>query len=96
MPQRRMLMLALLALTLSGCFSHTHTVGDGPRGGEVRVHRRWYALWGWAPTSSFDTSEVVGSAEDYRVITKFGVGDHFLNLFTAPFSFFRRTIIVEM
>lgn len=96
MSRARCTVFLLLLLSTSGCLLHRHTVGDGPHGGEVRVHRQWYAMWGWVPMGSFDSSEVVGAASDYRVTTKYGVRDHFVNLFTFPFTFVRRTVVVEM
>ena len=72
-----------------------HTFGDGPRGGEVSVHRTWYALWGFVALDDFDSRQVVGPADHYRVSAAFEGFDVFLNLFTAPLGFFRRTIVVE-
>ncbi len=85
----------LLLLLLSGCFATVHTVGDGPLGGEVRVHRVWYAAWGFLPINRLDSRNVVGAADHYRVTTSFGGGDLFLNFFTAPFGFVRQTTLVE-
>ncbi|MEM7262657.1 MAG: hypothetical protein AAF488_11750, partial [Planctomycetota bacterium] len=80
---------------LTGCFTSRNTFGDGPRGGEITVHRNWYAFWGFVPMGSFDTREVVGPADHYRVTTSIEGFDVFINLFTAPLSFYRQTTIVE-
>ncbi len=85
----------LMLLLLSGCFATVHTVGDGPHGGEVRVHRTWYAAWGLLPISRLDSRSVVGAADHYRVTTSFGGRDLLLNFFTAPLGFFRQTTLVE-
>ncbi len=85
----------LMLLLLCGCFATVHTVGDGPHGGEVRVHRTWYAAWGLLPISRLDSRNVVGAADHYRVSTAIRGGDLFLNFFTAPLGFFRQTTLVE-
>ncbi len=90
------LVLILLAVSMvSGCLSTVHTVGDGPRGGEVRVHHSWYGAWGFLSLGTFDSRDVVGAADDYRITTRFGGIDVLINLFTGPLGFFRRTTRVE-
>jgi hypothetical protein len=85
----------LLISGVSGCFVARQTVGDGPRGGAVTVHRSWYALWGFVALNGFDSRDVVGFAAHYRVTMRFGVSDVLLNLFTAPLGFYRQTTLVE-
>ncbi|MFN0060187.1 MAG: hypothetical protein ACKVX7_17150 [Planctomycetota bacterium] len=87
-------MAVSLALT-TGCFSTRNTVGDGPRGGEVTVHRTWFAFWGFVPLNSLDSRDVVGPASHYRVTTRFGVFDVIVNCLTAPLGFYRQTTFVE-
>ncbi len=85
----------LLTVSLTACFTTRHTVGDGPRGGEVTVHRTWYAFWGFVPLNSLDSREVVGPADHYRVSAEFGGFDVFINIFTSPLGFYRHTTVVE-
>lgn len=89
-----LVVLAVLLLA-SGCFTTTHTIGDGPRGGEVRVHHSWYAAWGFIPLNRLDSKEVVGAADNYRVSTGIGGFDVAMNIFTGPIGFFRFTTVVE-
>ena len=84
---RLSLLLLTVPLVLCSCFSTVHTVGDGPHGGEVRVLRTWYAGWGFLALDSFDSREVVGGADSYRVSTRFSVMDGFINLFTGVLGF---------
>ena len=91
---RVVLMLGML-FCLSGCFATIHTVGDGPHGGEVREHHTWYAAWGFLALGTFDSRDVVGAADDYRISTRFGALDVFLNMFTGPLGFYRQTTLVE-
>ena len=85
----------LLAVLWSGCFSTVNTVGDGPQGGEVRVHRIWYAGWGFVTISRLDTRNVVGASDHYRVTHGMRAMDVFINIFCGPFGFFRTTTRVE-
>ncbi|MEE8141903.1 MAG: hypothetical protein V3T77_02270 [Planctomycetota bacterium] len=80
---------------VSGCLTAVNTVGDGPHGGEVRVHRTWYAAWGFLPVNRLDSRDLVGGADDYRITASFRTLDIITNLFTLPFSFLRRTTVVE-
>ncbi len=91
----RSILLAAAVASASGCLAHVHTIGDGPRGGEVRTHRTWYALWGIISVDGFDSRHVVGPADHYRVTTRVGGWDFFINLFTVPFTFCCQTTIVE-
>lgn len=82
-------------LLTGGCFSTRHTVGDGPRGGEVRVHHTWYALWGFVPINRVDSRLLVGPADHYRATTSFRGVDVLINLFTGWFGFFRDSLLLE-
>ena len=92
---RLLLLVAVLSLFSSGCISQIHTVGSGPRGGPVHTHSTWYALWGFVPVNELDTRNVVGGAEDYRLRDSFRPVDVIVNIFTVPFTFVRRTTVVE-
>lgn len=96
-PPAVLLAVVLLAawLAASGCASHSHTVGDGPQGGDVYTAGVWYAAYGFVPLSSFDSRQVVGAARDYRVQSYAGVFDVFVNLVLGPLGFVRRTVRVE-
>lgn len=87
--------LAALALSASGCFTSRYTVGSGPRGGETRVHRTWYAAWGFVSMNGVDGSDLVGPGEHLRVTTSFRASDVFFNIFVGPLGFFRQTTLIE-
>lgn len=88
-------LFAGLLAAAPGCVTHRHTVGRGPLGSEVYKTGVWYALYGFVPLSGYDSRQVVGAADDYRVVTRAGGLDVFLNIFIGPLGFFRRTVIVE-
>jgi hypothetical protein len=96
---RRRLGLAFAAIALlPGCFSFTHTVGKGPVNPKQPVtvtESRWFALYGIVPMSKFDSSELAGTAKDYRVTTQFTFMDCLITCFTSLVTFYRQTVIVE-
>ena len=86
---------ALALLLQSGCVYQRMTIGDGPRGGEVTPLRTWYAFWGFLPVNPKDSREFVGPADDYQITTWYSASDVLLNVFTIPFSFMRRSTLIE-
>ena len=90
--------LALAAcwlVTVSGCFTVTHTVGKGPRTHEVVEGSLWYALGGLIPIDPIDSKTLAGGATDYRVTTTFTFLDIVIDTFTSFLGFIKQTIIVE-
>lgn len=87
----------ILGLTSStvGCFRSQYTLGDGPRGGEVRVHRTWYGIWGFVPLNGVDGGDLVGPGEHLRVTNWFGFSDAMFNIFLGPLGFFRKSTLIE-
>ena len=98
-PPRLLRLTAALALVLlPGCFTFTHTVGNGPanpKAPQVTEHTRWFALFGILPFDQTDSKSYAGNARDYRVSTKFTVLDCVISTFTSFVTIYRQTIIVE-
>ncbi len=82
-------------LFLPSCLYTRHTVGDGPRGGEVRIYRTYYAFWGLVTINGLDSRDLVGPADHYRIISGFRFTDCFLNFFISPLGLLRRTTRIE-
>ncbi len=76
-----------LTLSLTGCFSMTHTVGTGGTGGSQVSHRTWYVLWGLVPINEKDSAVLAGGSTDYTVQTERDALDIVLNIFTGWLSF---------
>ena len=94
-------LLALLcAVTLvtvtSGCYTLTHTVGDGPIEDTVESDRQWYYLWGLVQMGTVDSGDLATGASDYTIETKWGFMDMVMNLFAGFFFFTSRTITVTI
>lgn len=63
-------LVAVAALLLTSCYSHTFTVGDGPqKRGEVTEWNH-YLIFGLAPVSTCDPDEMTDGAEDYEIHTR--------------------------
>jgi Bor protein len=89
--------IVVAASLLSGCFTMTTTVGDGPKSMppmETYVHR-WYAIYGLFPMDDLDSKSLSGGAKDYRVTTEFTFEDIVMSAFTSFATFYRQTVIVE-
>jgi len=99
-PPRLLRLTAALALVLlPGCFTFTHTVGNGPANAKAPVvaaeETRWFALYGIVPFNDADSKSLAGGARDYRVTTKFTVLDCVITCFTSFVTIYRQTVIVE-
>src|SRR5262249_13667620 len=82
----RRLTAALVLALLPGCFTFTHTVGNGPANPMAPVpteHTRWFALFGVVPFDQVDSKSLAGNARDYRVTTKFTFLDCVITMFTS-------------
>lgn len=99
-PPRLLRLTAALALVLlPGCFTFTHTVGNGPANAKAPVvaaeETRWFALYGIVPFDNVDSKSLANGARDYRVTTKFTFLDCVITLFTSFVTIYRQTIIIE-
>lgn len=97
-PRLRRLLPALALLLLPGCFTFTHTVGNGPanpKAPQVAEHTRWFALYGIVPFDHTDSKSLAGNARDYRVTTQFTFLDCVISTFTSFVTIYRQTITVE-
>ena len=89
------LVLIVGMLSVIGCASHLHKVGDGAQGTEVVSSRQWYILWGLVPLNDVDTNAMAGDATDYNIVTEITVLDFILNIFTGSITVNSRSVTVE-
>ena len=97
--RKTMIVALLIAFLLSttGCFSHTHTIGN-PSRGEKEVYYQWYALWGFLPIGDEVDAGVKAGRKDVKITTKYDWLDIILSLTIPGFvglGATRRTITVE-
>ena len=64
------LLLLVGTLTMGGCFTHQHIVGDGAQQGLSESKRVWYVAFGLAPISEVDTAELAQGAANYTIETE--------------------------
>ena len=97
---RRVLRIAgsmVAASLLSGCFTMTTTVGNGPQTvpRKETYHHQWFAFFGLFPMDDVDSKSLSGGAKDYRVTTEFTFEDVVISALTSFATFYRQTVIVE-
>lgn len=103
---KRLGVLAAMMLLLTGCGTVNF---DVPRGQKVkllteddpttvRVEKKvWYALWGDKPLSENHTAPFIEQHHlvEVKMMTQQDFVDTMINLVVSPFSFSRRTFVIE-
>jgi hypothetical protein len=89
-----LLLIVLLLVTLVGCSTHIHVIGDGAQRGQTVEARQWYVLWGLVPINDVDTNTMAGNVDDYTIKTEISFLDFVINLFTQWVSVTSRTVSV--
>lgn len=96
MKKMKGILLALsVAALLSSCYSSSHIVGSGGKGGEVIAKKQWFALYGLAPLNTVNSKELAGTATDYTVTTKFTFVDHLIGAVTGFLTIRPMTVQVQ-
>jgi hypothetical protein len=88
-------LVAVLMLSATGCYSLTHTVGAGPQTGVELSTRQWYILWGLVPLGEKDSADMAGGASNYRVTSEITVVDFLLNIITGLVTIQSQTVTVQ-
>ncbi|MDA1193275.1 MAG: hypothetical protein O3A46_16490 [Candidatus Poribacteria bacterium] len=88
--------LLVLVVTLSGCWTHTHVVGDGAQGNDVTSTRQWYVLFGLIPLNEVDSKAMAGDAANYTVETQTTLIDAVIGAFTGVISVHPQTVTVTV
>lgn len=89
------LTLAVALIFMTGCYSITHTVGEGHKTGYVESARQWYALWGLVPLNKVDSKEMVKGATDYTIKTEFTALDIIISFATSWVTIYPMTVEVK-
>ncbi len=77
------LLLTLMVITCTGCYTMKHTVGDGARGNTLESTKQWYILWGLVPLNTVNSKTMAGGAKDYEVTTQMSFIDVIIAAFTS-------------
>lgn len=86
-----------LSISLSGCFTLNHTVGNGGSGQEVASNREWYILWGLIPLNKVDGEKMAlenNLTNNYTVTSQMSFVDCLLNIVTGWVSVYGQTVKV--
>ena len=76
-----MLSIALTFL-LSSCYSHTFTIGEGPKSGVVLTEKNNFFIYGLVPGKVSDPQQMAGDAKDYEVTEVHTFVDGLLGIIT--------------
>ncbi len=86
--------VAVLGVSLSGCFTLRHQVGSGPAGNTQVAETQWYALWGLIPLGKVDSKALAGDATNYSIVSEVTPLDWIINVFTSYVTIYRQTVTV--
>lgn len=91
---RNLILVLFIAVSLSNCAAHLHTIGDGPKENTAVVQRQWYILYGLVPLNNVDTKTIAGNSTDYQIVTQVTAVDALITFFTSVISVNCRTVVV--
>lgn len=80
---KSLLLVAVMAITFSSCYTLNHTVGNGAQTGVTMQQKQWYALWGAVPLNDVDTKAMAGGATDYNIKSQIKFVDYVISAFTS-------------
>ena len=89
------LTLALLSLSLVGCMTLNHQVGQGATGNDIQTVRAWYVLFGLIPINDVDTHTMAGGAENYEIISQTTFIDALISGFTGAVTVSCQSVTVK-
>ncbi len=76
------LLVSLLVVSMSSCFTYTYTMGSGPQTGVEVKEKNHYLIYGLAPLNVSDPVKMAGDAENYQVTIEHTFVDGLLNAIT--------------
>lgn len=84
----------VLIFAFSSCYTLTHVVGSGAKGGQTTEKRQWYALWGLVPINEVDSKMMAGDARDYTIVSQHTFVDLVISAFTGMVTVQCKTVKV--
>lgn len=86
--------ILILTLTMVGCATHTHVIGNGGTDSSMVEQRQWYVLWGLVPINDVDSSKMAAGARDYTIVTETSLIDGLINAVLGVVTVQTRTVTV--
>ncbi len=66
---KTVLALAVIATSMSSCFTYTNVVGKGAQSGQKVSQWNHYVIGGLIPAGVSDSKKMAGGATDYTIVT---------------------------
>lgn len=88
------LLIVLFSLSLAGCYTNNHIVGEGAQSNQTVEAKQWYVLWGLVPINEVDSKELAGDSENYTITTQHTFVDVVISIFTGIVTVAPRTVQV--
>jgi hypothetical protein len=89
------ILLAVLAISLSSCYTHTYMVGDGPQTGVELKEKNHFVIYGLVPLGTSNPSTMAGNAANYQVTHSHTFIDGLINILTGGIYTPTTTIITK-
>lgn len=88
------LVLGMILLSVSGCMTNHHVIGNGSQRDLVDTKVQWYVLWGLIPLGDVDSQEMARGADDYEINTYLSPINVIITGFLSPLTIATRTVEV--
>ena len=76
------LFMFMVMLTMSSCYTYTHTVGNGPQTNVEVTEKNHYFIYGLAQGKQSNPKQMAGDTENYQVTIQHTFVDGLLNAIT--------------
>lgn len=70
MKKLMFILVCVISISLTSCYTTSHTVGAGSKTGVEVSKKQWYAIWGLVPINHVDSKDLAGGATDYSITTQ--------------------------
>lgn len=88
-------MILVLALIMTSCYTLTYSVGKGSQTGKEIVKKNHYLIYGLAPIATSDPTKMAGDAKDYDVTITHTFLDGFIAAITSGLYTPTTTIVTK-
>jgi PBP1b-binding outer membrane lipoprotein LpoB len=92
---KSIILVAVMALAMTSCYTLEHTVGTGAQGNSVAKQKQWYALFGAVPINNVDSKQMAGEAENYTIKSQVKFVDYVISAFTNIVTVTVQTVEVK-
>ena len=79
---KKIIMAAVICLSLTSCYVHEYTIGKGAQTNVKKTKMNHFLINGLAPISTAQPEEMAKGAKDYTVKTRFTFIDYLLSTIT--------------